>query len=151
MRRATGNWLTLALLASCLVPSSIAAQNDARCAVFDTTFESGTVTGLRVYGDRHGMTAFVEGCPQVEIGLEIGRGVWENPENADFRAYYLREAYTSRRSATLDAVADLRAAKHSNGARNGILTIRRILRADLSFERNIMLFDEPSFPRATGD
>ena len=97
----------LVLLAGCLAVSKAATRTDARCAIFDTTFEAGAVTGLRIYGDRHGTIVYVPGCPEVDLGVHFAPGVWDDPAHAEFRAYFYREMNTSRRSATLDVIADL--------------------------------------------
>ena len=137
---------SLALVMGCLLSTRASAEASDRCAMFDAAFERSTVVNVRLYGDRHGDLLYVVGCPEVNIGVRFGPGVVVDPANAQLVEYLRRESITSRRSATLDIIADFNPTDTSPPAPGRMLTIRKILRADLSEERNIVLFDEPSFP-----
>jgi len=145
MQNSRGIATLLALLTVCLLVSGAKAQADPRCAMFDSAFEHGTVTDIHLYGDRHGMIVYVVGCPEVNVGVRFGPDVTGDPANAEFLAYYIRESVTSRRSATLDVVADFDPAMADTLGPRRMLTIQKILHADLSQERNIRLLDEPGF------
>ena len=145
MQNSRGIATLLALLTVCLLVSGAKAQADPRCAMFDSAFERGTVTNIHLYGDRHGMIVYVVGCPEVDVGGRFGPGVTADPANAEFLAYFMRESVTSRRSATLDVVADFNPAMADSLGQRRMLTIQKILHADLSQERNIRLLDEPGF------
>src|SRR5688572_7225559 len=78
----------LPLLAGSIMGPVSAAAPDARCAMFGAAFSESTVTNIRLYGDRHGMIVYVVGCPEVDVGVRFGPGVWDDPAHAEFRAYF---------------------------------------------------------------